>query len=80
MPFINFRDYYHYLLEESSRKNDSVINKISKIFLLKDGEFVLNKFKEIFDIDDNTIKLEKVQIGGNYNTNTNTVFTAQLIL
>jgi hypothetical protein len=45
MPFISFRDYYHYLLEESSRKNESVINKISKLFLLKDPERVLDKFK-----------------------------------
>lgn len=73
MAFISFRDYYYYLLEESSRTNESVINKISKLFLLKDGERVLNKFKEIFDIDDNTIKLQKVEIGGNYNPNTNVV-------
>jgi hypothetical protein len=73
MPFISFRDYYHYLLEESSRKNESVINKISKLFLLKDPERVLDKFKEIFDINDSTIKLEKVEIGGNYNPKTNIV-------
>ena len=64
MPFYSFRDYYYYLLEESSRKNESAINKISKLFLLKDGERVLSKFKEIFDIEDNTIKLQKVEIGG----------------
>lgn len=73
MPFYSFRDYYYYLLEESSRKNESVINKISKLFLLKDGERVLSKFKEIFDIEDNTIKLQKVEIGGTYDPNTNTV-------
>ncbi len=73
MPFISFRDYYYYLLEESSRKNESVINKISKLFLLKDGERALKKFKEIFDIEDDTIILQKVDIGGNYNPNTNTV-------
>ena len=73
MPFISFRDYYFYLLEENSRTNESVINKISKLFLLKNGERVLKKFKEIFDINDDTIKLEKVEIGGNYNPNTNTV-------
>lgn len=74
MPFISFRDYYYYLLEESSRKNESVINKISKLFLLKDADRVLSKFKEIFDIEDNTIKLQRVEIGGNYDPNTNTVY------
>ena len=73
MPFYSFRDYYCYLLEESSRKNESVINKISKLFLLKDADRVLSKFKEIFDIEDNTIKLQKVEIGGTYDPNTNTV-------
>lgn len=73
MPFYSFRDYYYYLLEESSRKNESVINKISKLFLLKDAERALSKFKEIFDIEDNTIKLQKVEIGGTYDPNTNTV-------
>ena len=74
MPFYSFRDYYYYLLEESSRKNESVINKISKLFLLKDAERVLSKFKEIFDINDNTIKLKEVEIGGAYDPNTNTVY------
>jgi hypothetical protein len=46
MPFYSFRDYYYYLLEESSRKNESVINKISKLFLLKDADRVLSKFKK----------------------------------
>lgn len=73
MPFISFRDYYYYLLEENSSANESVINKISKLFLLTDGGRVLQKFKEIFDIDDNSIKLQKVEIGGNYNPNTNVI-------
>ena len=74
MPFYSFRDYYYYLLEESSRKNESVINKISKLFLLKDPERVLSKFKEIFDINDTTIKLKEVEIGGTYDPDTNTVY------
>ena len=73
MPFYSFGDYYYYLLEESSRKNESVINKISKLFLLKDADRVLSKFKEIFDIEDNTIKLQKVEVGGTYDPNINTV-------
>lgn len=73
MPFISFRDYYEYLLEESSRKNESVINKISKLFLLKDAQRVLDKFKKIFNIDDDKIKLKQVEIGGYYDPDTNTV-------
>lgn len=80
MPFISFRDYYEYLLEESSRKNESVINKISKLFLLKDAQRVLDKFKEIFNIEDNKIKLKQVEIGGYYDPDTNTVAYSTLNL
>lgn len=73
MAFISFSDYYEYLLEESSRRNESAINKISKLFLLKDAQRVLDKFKEIFNITDETIKLKQVEIGGYYDANTNTV-------
>lgn len=71
--FYNFRDYFYYLLEESSRKNESVINKISKLFLLNDPERILKKFKEIFNIEDETIELKKVDIGGYYDPRANII-------
>ena len=72
MPFYSFRDYFYYLLEENSNINESVINKISKLFLLTDADKIVNQFKKIFNIDD-VIKLKRIDIGGSYEPNINTI-------
>ena len=72
MPFYSFRDYFYYLLEENSSINESVINKISKLFLLTDADKIVNQFKKIFNIDD-VIKLKRIDIGGSYEPNINTI-------
>lgn len=48
---------------------ESVINKIKKIYFLKDAESIVKEFKSIFDIDDD-IKISKISIGGDINVNT----------
>ena len=49
--------------------NESVINKIKKLYYLKDADSIVKEFKNIFSIDDE-IKTSKVYIGGNINPKT----------
>jgi hypothetical protein len=49
--------------------NESVINKIKKLYFLKDAESIVEEFKNIFSIDD-MIKITKINIGGHINVNT----------
>lgn len=49
--------------------NKSVINKIKKLYFLKDAESIVKYFKSIFSIDDK-IKISKISIGGNINVHT----------
>lgn len=70
MKLISFRDYFNKICEETEIKeiNESVMNKIKKLFLLRDADKIVDEFKKIFDINDD-IKIKKVQIGGSYNPN-----------
>lgn len=49
--------------------SESVINKIKKIYFLRDAESIVKEFKNIFDINDD-IKISKIDIGGDINVNT----------
>ena len=49
--------------------NESVINKIKKLYFLKDAVSIVKEFKNIFSIDDK-IKITKINIGGHINVNT----------
>lgn len=49
--------------------NESVINKIKKLYFLKDAESIVREFKKIFDINDE-IKTSKINIGGNIDVDT----------
>ncbi len=60
---IDFNNFFEEGLSES------VINKIKKIYFLKDAESIVKEFKKIFDIDDD-IKISKINIGGDINVNT----------
>lgn len=57
---IDFNNFFHEDLSES------VINKIKKLYFLKDAESIVKEFKNIFDIDDNI----KISIGGNIDVHT----------
>lgn len=57
---INFNNFFDEGL------NESVINKIKKLYFLKDAESIVKEFKNIFSIDDE-IKASKISIGGNIN-------------
>ncbi len=71
MKLISFRDYFNKICEETEIKdiNESVMNKIKKLFLLRDADKIVDEFKKTFNITDD-IKIKKVQIGGSYNTAT----------
>lgn len=60
---IDFKDFFDEDL------NESVINKIKKLYFLKDVDSTVKEFKNIFNIDDE-IKISKTNIGGTINTNT----------
>lgn len=60
---IDFKDFFDKDL------NESVINKIKKLYFLKDAESIVNEFKNIFDINDE-IKISKINIGGNIDVDT----------
>lgn len=60
---IDFNNFFDANLSES------VINKIKKIYFLRDAESIVKEFKNIFDIDDD-IKISKIDIGGDINVNT----------
>ncbi len=49
--------------------SESVINKIKKIYFLRDAESIVKEFKNIFNINDD-IKISKIDIGGDINVNT----------
>jgi hypothetical protein len=59
-------DFNNFFEEELS---ESVINKIKKLYFLKDAVSIVKEFKNIFSIDDE-IKISKVSIGGKINVDT----------
>ena len=71
---INFRDYFNKICEEKELQNinESVINKIKHLFLLKSPDRVVDEFKKIFNINDD-IKISKVDIGGSFNPYTKNI-------
>ena len=68
---INFREHFKELCIEAEieKIQESVINKIKKLFLIRDPNLLLKEFKTIFDIKED-IKISKVSIGGTYNSST----------
>ena len=71
MKTINFKDFFKEF-KEDKYINESVINKISKLYFIKNPEFLVQEFKKIFNIDDN-IKLEKIEMGGKYYPDVNII-------
>ncbi len=71
---ISFRDYFNKICEEKELQNinESVINKIKHLFLLKSPDRVVDEFKKIFNINDD-IKISKVDIGGSFNPYTKNI-------
>ena len=71
---ISFRDYFNKICEEKELQNinESVINKIKHLFLLKSPDSIVAEFKKIFNINDD-IKINKVDIGGSFNPYTKNI-------
>ena len=71
---ISFRDYFNKIQEEKELQNinESVINKIKHLFLLKSPDKIVDEFRRIFDINDD-IKISKVDMGGSFNPYTKNI-------
>lgn len=71
---ISFRDYFNKICEEKELQNinESVINKIKHLFLLKSPDKIVDEFRRIFDINDD-IKISKVDMGGSFNPHTKNI-------
>lgn len=71
---IGFRDYFNKICEEKELQNinESVINKIKHLFLLKSPDKIVDEFRRVFDINDD-IKISKVDMGGSFNPHTKNI-------
>lgn len=68
LKLISFHNFF-IESDETNQLNESVINKIKKIFLARNADYLVKQFKEIFNITDE-ITYTKVTIGGGTNTQT----------
>ncbi len=66
--FINFRSFFTET-DETNKINESVINKIKKLYTYASPERIVSEFKSIFEIKGD-IKISKVDIGGSFNPET----------